>query len=255
VTLTNIVAGALVGILVGLTGVGGGSLMSPILILMFGVAPATAVGTDLWFAAATKSVGGAVHHRQGSTDWPVVRLLCLGSLPAAALTALWLGRTEARGAVPALIPVALGALLVLTAVATPFRDRLARRLARGRAQAGERGWPTVLVGAVLGTLVTLTSVGAGALGVSALMLLYPTRMTTRRLVGTDIVHAVPLTLVAGAGHLWLGNVDFALLGSLLAGSIPGIVLGSSLAGHLPERIVRPVLATVLFAVGLRLMVA
>jgi uncharacterized protein len=256
----NALAGLCVGALVGLTGVGGGSLMSPVLILLFGVAPATAVGTDLWFAAITKTVGGAVHHRHDGADWPIVGRLAIGSLPAALATLGWLAMSGGHQAKSGLIVQALGGVLVLTAIVTPFRGVLVRRFVLSRIErAGEfvayQPVLTVLAGAVLGVMVTLTSVGAGALGATMLLALYPVRLTARRLVGTDIIHAVPLTLVGGIGHLLIGNVDVRLLASLLVGSVPGIVIGSLLANRLSERVVRPALAMVLLVVGLKLVIA
>lgn len=253
-------AGLLVGMVVGVTGVGGGSLMSPILILLFGVAPSTAVGTDLLFAAVTKSVGGFVHHRLGSADMRIVFLLCAGSIPAAGLTVWWLSTTGVHQVKGGVISEALGIVLLLTAIATLFRGPLVRYLTRTRRD-DAAGWLrlqpgfTVLAGVVLGTLVTLTSVGAGALGATMLLLLYPFRLTAKRLVGTDILHAVPLTLVAGFGHFLIGNVDFRLLGALLVGSIPGIVIGSLLTARLNDVIVQRTLAVILLFTGYKLIVA
>jgi uncharacterized membrane protein YfcA len=251
-------AGFMVGTIVGLTGVGGGSLMSPILILLFGVAPATAVGTDLWFAAITKTVGGTVHHRQDNADWQIVRRLCMGSIPAVLLTLWWLsGKGHAAGGNGLIVKV-LGGALVVSALLTPFRTALARRFATSdeeRSRDFIRFQPalTVAAGALLGALITLTSVGAGALGATLLLLLYPLRLTARRLVGTDIVHAVPVALAGGIGHAVIGNINLPLLGALLLGSIPGVILGARLTGVLPERIVTPVLALVLLIVGTRLL--
>ena len=256
-------AGLLVGFVVGLTGVGGGSLMAPIMILMLGVAPVTAVGTDLWFAAITKMIGGLVHHQNrgadGGPDWPIVRRLCIGSIPLAVLTLLLLARTGTEQIKSGFIMQLLGLVLVLTAAATLLRPRLhvyAVRL-RDAAVSRHRGFQviaTIISGAILGALVTLTSIGAGALGATLLIAIYPVRLNTRRLVATDIVHAVPLTVVAGLGHLWIGTVDLALLGSLLIGSIPGIVAGSLLASRVSDTILRPALAAVLAFAGLRLLV-
>ena len=251
-------SGLLVGALVGLTGVGGGSLMAPILILLIGVAPSTAVGTDLWFASITKAVGGTVHHRFGDPDWQVVRRLACGSVPAAIVTLYILSQLHMGQVKQGLLMGMLGGALIVTALATLSWGtirRLAGRVPAHRAIAYRRVQPglTVLAGGVLGVLVSLTSVGAGALGATMLLTLYPRRMTPARLVGTDIVHAVPLTLVAGIGHLWLGNVDFALLGSLLVGSIPGILIGSFLATRLAGGIIRPVLAMVLVASGVKML--
>ncbi|MEN9892007.1 MAG: hypothetical protein RLY78_2302 [Pseudomonadota bacterium] len=256
----NTVAGFGVGTLVGLTGVGGGSLMTPILVLLFGVAPAAAVGTDLWFAALTKLVGAGAHHRQGTVDWQVFRRLCAGSLPTALLTLWWLHATGGAATKSGLILQALGGVLLLTALATLFRRQtqaLGQRL-RARAPDGfKRAQPamTVVAGAILGLLVTLTSVGAGALGVVMLVYLYPFRMTPKVLVGTDIAHAIPLTLVAGMGHLMMGHVDFSLLGALLAGSIPGILIGTRLNARAPEGVLRLAIALVLVAVGAKLLLA
>jgi uncharacterized membrane protein YfcA len=254
----NAVAGFLVGLVVGLTGVGGGSLMSPILILLFGIAPGTAIGTDLWFAAITKTVGGFVHHRAASVDFGVVRLLAIGSVPAALLTGVWLWqhgieRLESAGT----LSHGLGAVLILTAIATLLR----RRLANWTATLKIRGTPsfsrikiaaTIAAGIILGTLVTLTSVGAGALGATMLLMLYPHRLSLKKLVGTDITHAVPIALVGGLIHLWLGTVNWGLLGMLLVGSLPGIVIGSRLAAVVPERVIQPALALVLVVAGYNL---
>ena len=256
--LLSTLAGFLVGAIVGLTGVGGGSLMSPVLILLFGVAPATAVGTDLWFAAITKLVGGTMHHRQDNADWVIVRRLCWGSLPAVAITLWWLWDHGQKAESGGLIVRVLGATLVISALLTPFRATLARRFARAegaRAVAFLRWQPllTALAGALLGTLITLTSVGAGALGATLLLILYPFRLTAKRLVGTDILHAVPVALIGGIGHALIGNINLPLLGALLLGSIPGVILGARLAGRLPERVVTPALAVVLLIVGTRLL--
>lgn len=253
----NVLAGFGVGTMVGLTGVGGGALMTPLLVLLFGVAPAAAVGTDLWFAALTKIVGGTMHHRKGSVDWQVVRRLCLGSLPASIATLLWLHATGAGRIGSGLILPTLGAVLLLTALAMAFKKRmhaLGQALRSTAPEAFKRAQPalTVLAGAVLGLLVTLTSVGAGALGAVMLVYLYPFRMKPATLVGTDIVHGVPLTLVAGTGHLLMGNVDLVLLGSLLAGSVPGVLLGTWLGHWAPEALLRAAIAIVLALVGLKL---
>lgn len=253
----NALAGFGVGAVVGMTGVGGGALMTPILVLLFGVAPAAAVGTDLWFAAITKLVGGAVHHRQGRVDPEVLKWLCMGSLPAAVLTLLWLHLSHAAKMQNGVLLGALGVVLLLTALAMVFKRRaqsLGQRL-RDAAPVDWKRWQpalTVAAGAVLGVLVSLTSIGAGALGTVMLVYLFPYRMTPTRLVGTDIVHAIPLTIVAGTGHLLLGNVDFGLLGSLLLGSVPGIVLGSMLAGRVPEAVLRHAIAAILVVAALKM---
>jgi hypothetical protein len=242
--------GLLAGVLVGMSGVGGGSLVTPALTLS-GVSPAIAVGTDLVFAAITKTFGTAVHRAQKSVEWRAVGLLAAGSCPAAAATVAWLAASgvHANGR---LIAATLSVALILTAVSLCIdRGRIARLALRvGGRLRPYRPAVTVATGAALGALVTVSSIGAGALGAMFLVVLYP-RLSALRIAGTDIAHAVPLTLVAGAGHLWLGTVEIALLVSLLAGSIPGIVASSLLAGRLPERVMRSFLALVLFAVGTR----
>ena len=250
--------GLLVGLLVGFTGVGGGSLMAPIMIIFLGVAPVTAVGTDLWFAAITKLVGGSIHHARGNGDLRVVRWLCLGSIPLAIITLFALSLAHHGQIKQGFVTQALGAVIILTALATLCRTPLHRygeRLRRTR-RAGFKKLQvplTVGAGALLGVLVTLTSVGAGALGATILIFLYPLRLSMRKVVGTDILHAIPLTFLAGTGHLWLGNVDGNLLVSLLSGSIPGIVVGSNLVHKVNERVVQISLAGVLLAVGSKLL--
>jgi hypothetical protein len=252
-------SGFAVGVLVGLTGVGGGSLMTPLLVLLFGFKPATAVGTDLLYAAITKSGGSWVHHKHNNIDWSITGRLALGSVPAAGLTLLLLAQlgVGSHGA-PALISVVLGFALLLTSASLIFRQRLLNLAQRRSASAdfSQRhvGAVTVAVGALLGVLVTISSVGAGALGVTALTFLYP-NLATRRIVGSDIAHAVPLTLVAGMGHWWLGTVDVLLLVSLLIGSLPGIALGAHFAAKVPERALRGLLASVLLLVGGKLILA
>ena len=250
------IAGVLVGMLVGLTGVGGGSLMTPLLVVVFNFHPATAVGTDLLYASATKTVGTAVHGWRGTVDWKVVRRLALGSLPATLLT-LWALSSAAKAAkdTAPLISVVLGVVLILTAIAMFFRARIVSYFAPTVAQAVDErrvAMLTTMLGVVLGAMVSLTSVGAGALGMTVLLILYP-RAPINRLVGSDIAHAVPLTLLAGMGHWWLGSVDFSLLVSLLAGSIPGIVVGSLIATRVSDKVLVPILAAVLILVGARLL--
>ncbi|EJN33046.1 putative permease [Pseudomonas sp. GM84] len=249
-------AGLVVGFIVGMTGVGGGSLMTPIL-LWFGINPATAVGTDLLYAAITKASGVWVHGRNKNIDWKITGLLSLGSVPAAALT-LWFLTTlhTDTSALNAVIKQGLAVVLILTALAILFKSRLqafASRHAGDHYHLSDRNLNilTVLTGVVLGVMVTLTSIGAGALGTVALFLLYPF-LATRRLVGTEIAHAVPLTLVAGLGHAGMGNMDWSLLGYLLLGSLPGIYLGSHLTGRISDRVLRPCLATMLLLIGYKL---
>jgi uncharacterized protein len=254
----NVAAGFGVGAVVGGTGVGGGSLMAPILVILFGIAPVSAIGTDLWFAAATKIVGGFVHHQRGGVDKGVLMLLSCGSLPTAIATLLWMRFGNGAQVQSGIVITALGVVLLLTAGAMVFKRQaqaFGQRLRTSAPADFKRAQPalTVVAGAILGILVTLTSIGAGALGTVMLVYLYPFRLTPARLVGTDIVHAIPLTIVAGTGHLLMGNVDLPLLGSLLLGSIPGVVLGSILAGRLPEKIVRMAMACALTVAGLRLL--
>ncbi|MBP9217948.1 MAG: sulfite exporter TauE/SafE family protein [Sterolibacterium sp.] len=246
-------AGFFVGAVVGLTGVGGGSLMTPLLVLVFGIHPATAVGTDLLYAAITKSGGSVVHARKGSVDWRIVGLLAAGSVTAAILT-LTLVHHYAPGGLGGatkLISAALGVALLLTAVSLIFRRHLqAFALTHFPVEPNPRRTAilTVIVGLLLGVLVSISSVGAGALGVTALFFLYP-KLPAIRIVGSDLAHAVPLTLVAGLGHWWYGSIDWTLLGALLVGSLPGIYLGSHLATRIPDRILRPTLAGMLILIG------
>ena len=249
-----ILAGFVVGFLVGLTGVGGGSLMTPILLLIYNIKPAVAVGTDLLYASITKSVGIFAHGKLGNIDWVIVKRLAMGSIPASILTLWALHSMDLQsGNVVSTIKFWLGVALIVTSVAVLLRNKLMSLVAKeewipARIVPGA----TVVLGVVLGALVTLTSVGAGALGVTALILLYPKEKITT-IVGSDIAHAVPLTLIAGMGHWLLGSVDLALLGNLLLGSIPGVIVGSLLASRISERVLRPILAVTLAIVGLKLM--
>ena len=247
-------SGFLVGLLVGQTGMGGGSLMTPVLVLFFGVHPATAVGTDLLYAAATKSVGTLVHGFNRTVNWRITGRLACGSVPATLLTLWVIAHTDVGGPASArVIALVLGIMLLLTALSLVFRQRFLALVgpALGRLPGAHVARYTVLTGALLGILVTISSVGAGALGVTALLLLYP-RLPMAVIVGSDIAHAVPLTLVAGIGHWTLGSVDWSLLSGLLSGSIPGIMLGSYLSAHIPDAVLRPILAITLAAVGGRL---
>ena len=243
--------GLMVGLIVGLTGVGGGSLMTPLLVLLFHIHPTKAVGTDLLYAALTKAVGTVVHNASSTVDWRIVRRLATGSVPATALTMALLYRFGPESdRVAHAITFSLGIALLLTALCILFRGPITRALSRRLGEPSDRAATllTVCSGVVLGLLVPLSSVGAGALGLPALIILYP-RVPIARIVGSDIAHAVPLTLLAGSLHWALGDVDVYLLGQLLIGSIPGILLGSFLAPRMPEGGLRPVLAAVLFVVG------
>jgi uncharacterized protein len=254
-----IFAGLFVGFVVGLTGVGGGSLMTPILIFFFGVKPYLAVGTDLLFAAVTKAGGTISMARQRLVPWRAVGLLSAGSIPAALATLLVLHRLgPASGPVQSLMTHTLGVALLLTAAAMLYKAARGKQLrpdlpADQLAHASRAlHWSLpVLFGAVIGTLVTLTSVGAGAIGVSVLLLLFPL-LPLPRIVAADIAYAVPLTLVAGLGHASLGSVDWHLLGNLLLGSLPGIWLGTRLVRHTPERVVRALLSLLLAYAGTKL---
>ena len=254
-----IFAGFFVGIVVGITGVGGGSLMTPILIFFFGVKPYLAIGTDLLFAAFTKMGGTVRLARAKVIDWRVVFHLSAGSIPAALVT-LWvlrqLGPTDPE--VQSLMTTTLGGALLMTAAATFYKvvrgKAVPKSLARGQEQLATRArhWSLpLLFGALIGTLVTLTSVGAGAIGVSVLLILYPL-LPLPRIVAADIAYAVPLTLVAGFGHASLGSVDWSLLAKLLAGSLPGIWLGTHLMTRIPERVIRSALSVLLAYAGVKL---
>jgi uncharacterized membrane protein YfcA len=250
------ISGFAVGFLVGMTGVGGGSLMTPLLILLFGIHPATAVGTDLLYAAATKTGGSLVHGLARSIHWPVVARLACGSLPASIFTLTVLWQLNLNGEVArSLINLVLCGALFLTAVALIFRNAIMNRYRHrfDRLSPANTSLLTVMVGAVLGVIVSISSVGAGAVGVTALLLLYP-RLPMARIIGSDIAHAVPLTLVAGTGHWIAGAVDWHLMGSLLVGSLPGILIGSYSAIRVPETALRLVLATTLIVVATKLAV-
>jgi uncharacterized protein len=241
-----VAAGFGVGLLVGLTGVGGGALMTPLLISTFGLSPQIAVGTDLLYASITKTAGGW-HHVADHVDWPIVLRLAAGSLPAAALLLAVIASLPeySTNALAHWIRMGLVAALPLSGLAIVLYPLLSRTAPiNDTGDVPPRTLPTVLFGALLGLLVTLTSVGAGAIGVTVLAALYP-MLPAKRLVGSDIAHAVPLTLVGGLGHLGLGNVNAGLLLVLLVGSIPGILLGARLAGIVPERALRPILAAML----------
>ena len=243
-----------VGLLVGMTGVGGGSLMTPLLILLFGIHPSTAVGTDLLYAAATKTGGSVAHNWARSIHWPAVIRLASGSIPASIVTMIVLGQLDLTGeAGRSLVNLVLCFALFLTAASLIFRKAILESFSRRMQQLDDRTIArlTVLTGVILGVLVSISSVGAGAVGVTALLLLYP-KLPMARVVGSDIAHAVPLTLVAGMGHWALGAIDWHLMGVLLIGSLPGIVIGSYLASRVPETALRLLLASTLILVAARL---
>jgi len=260
VELFHIAVGALVGLVIGLTGVGGGSLMTPILVLGFGISPAIAVGTDLLYAALTKCSGVYFHHKNKTVDWKVVFLLGCGSVPCSIITISLLEHLKAAGInFDHIIMLTLSIMLIVTAFIIIIKSRL---LAFIHSNHGDsfavnfirhyRPLITVFCGCILGCVVTLSSVGAGAIGSAFLFLLYP-RKSSVAVVGTDIAHAVPLTAIAGLGHLHFGSVDFSLLTGLLVGGIPAIYLGSLIGKNLPDKILRPLIALLLFGMGIKLL--
>ena len=247
-----IISGFGIGAIVGMTGVGGGSLMTPLLIGVFKLHPAVAIGTDLWFAAVTKSGGAWAHHRHGHVDVRIAGLLLAGSIPASIATIALMHFTGVAKGWASGLTVALGIALLLTAVTVAYRQvwqSVALKLEKWLPAARQRRL-TIASGVLLGVLVSLSSIGAGAVGATLILLLYP-RLPARRLVGTDIAHAVPLTLVAGLGHATLGHIDWPLLGALLMGSLPGIWLGAQLTKALPERLVRTLLCLSLITAGIK----
>jgi uncharacterized membrane protein YfcA len=254
-TSTYIVSGFAVGLLVGLTGVGGGSLMTPLLTLLFGINPTVAVGTDLAFASITKSAGTLAHRIRNTVHWEIVKRLCIGALPAALLTTLalkYFGALEQH--ITQIIRYTIAFSVLLTAIAIIFRGRMQawitahpERQLHGKKQV----IATVFAGAAIGTLVTVSSIGAGAVGATVLVMLYP-HLKPAEIAGTDIAYAVPLTAIAAIGHWWLGSINWELLGMLLIGSVPGITIGSLAARAVPEKFLRGLLATTLTGVAAKL---
>lgn len=247
-------AGLAVGFAVGATGVGGGALMTPLLILLFGVAPSVAVGTDLLYAALTKGFGVYLHRTQGTVEWRIVGLLACGSLPASLITIAVLRVVGINEGMEGIITFILCAAIVATGLMTLLRERI-RNVSQHESlrvlkvvHRRMRTPLTILSGVVLGVVVTLSSVGAGVIGAVILLLLYP-RLPAISVVGTDLAHAVPLTAIAGIGHLSLGTVDVHMLGYLLMGSIPGIYLGTRIGFRLPDHVLRPVIAAVLILIA------
>jgi uncharacterized membrane protein YfcA len=253
--MTYIVSGFAVGLLVGMTGVGGGSLMTPLLTLLFGVPPSVAVGTDLAFASITKTAGTFTHRLRGTVRWDIVKLLCIGALPAAVVATLALKRFGALDAeIGQLIRYSIAGSVLLTVVALLFKGKmLAWVNAKPSRQLQGRPLATVTIvsGAVLGVLVTVSSIGAGAIGATLLVMLYP-KMSPAEVAGTDIAYAVPLTAIAAFGHWWLGSINWELLAMLLIGSVPGITIGSWAARAVPERFLRALLAMTLTGVAAKL---
>ncbi|MFT7388384.1 MAG: putative membrane protein YfcA [Candidatus Endobugula sp.] len=252
--LLYILAGAVVGLAVGITGVGGGSLMTPFL-LLFGFPPNVAIGTDLLYAAITKSGGIISHQRQGHIQWDLVFRLAIGSVPAAIVTSLALHYLfDDANDYSHILTLSLGIMLVFTSCVLFFRQRLKTDTTSNNAFmafAHRHSVPfTIAMGVILGVFVTLSSVGAGAIGAAILMTLYP-YLPAHKIVGVDIAHAVPLTFIAGFAHLLLGNVDFVLLGSLLIGSLPAVFLGAKLSRKIPNNLLQPILASVLMILGIK----
>lgn len=256
-------AGLAVGFAVGATGVGGGALMTPLLILGFGITPAVAVGTDLLFAAITKAFGTVLHRNAGTVKWSIVGLLACGSLPASLLTVMFLNSHGISPEIEALMKNALAGAIAFTSISVLFKAGLLRvvgnngsssqHLDRLREVRNRLRVPlTILSGAGLGVLVTLSSVGAGVIGATILLLLYP-RLRAIEVVGTDLAHAVPLTAIAGLGHMHLGTTDVPMLGYMLLGSLPGIWLGSKVGMKLPDHILKPIIAILLLVIGISLL--
>lgn len=241
-----------VGAIVGLTGVGGGSLMTPLLLTVFKLNPAVAVGTDLWFAAITKTTGAVSHHRSGHVQWRITGLLLAGSVPASFATIALMHATGVSKGWSSALTFSLGIALLLTAVTVAYKglwQRIGLKLERILPEPRKPAF-TVLSGVLLGVLVSLSSIGAGAIGATLILMIYP-RLSSQDIVGTDIAHAVPLTLVAGIGHATLGHIDWNLLGALLMGSIPGIWIGAQLTRRMPEKLVRALLCAALVSAGLK----
>ena len=254
-TLSYIVSGFAVGLLVGMTGVGGGSLMTPLLTLLFGVSPSVAVGTDLAFASITKSAGTLTHRVRGTIRWDIVKRLCIGALPAAVVSTLALKSFGTLSPeIGQIIRYSIAASVLLTVVALIFKGRMLAWInahPEKQLQGNKLAAATIIAGAVLGVLVTVSSIGAGAIGATLLVMLYP-RMTSAEVAGTDIAYAVPLTAIAALGHWWLGSIHWELLASLLVGSLPGITLGSWVARSVPEKFLRVLLAMTLTGVAIKL---
>ncbi|WP_070312125.1 sulfite exporter TauE/SafE family protein [Janthinobacterium sp. HH107] len=254
-TLSYIVSGFAVGLLVGMTGVGGGSLMTPLLTLLFGVPPSVAVGTDLAFASITKSAGTLTHRLRGTIRWDIVKRLCIGALPAAVIATLALKSFGTLSPeIGQIIRYSIAGSVLLTVVALIFKGRMLAWInahPEKQLQGNKLAAATIIAGAVLGVLVTVSSIGAGAIGATLLVMLYP-RMSSAEVAGTDIAYAVPLTAIAALGHWWLGSIHWELLASLLVGSLPGITLGSWVARSVPEQFLRVLLAMTLTGVAVKL---
>jgi uncharacterized protein len=247
-----------VGFIIGMTGVGGGSLMTPILVLGFNIQPAVAVGTDLLYAAITKSGGVLVHHKHGNIQWKILKLLFMGSIPASICSIFIIKKLDSAGVnYDNLIMTTLSVALILTGTFLLCRNQLRKLSTNDNFTSIKiihrkfRKPTTIFAGALIGVLVTISSVGAGVIGAAFLFFLYP-RFKAIKIVATDLAHAIPITAIAGLGHAHIGTVDFILLGSLVIGSLPGIFLGSHFGNFLPDKIMRPILAFMLLAIGVRL---
>ncbi len=254
-TISYIVSGFAVGLLVGLTGVGGGSLMTPMLTLMFGISPTVAVGTDLAFASITKGAGTLAHRFRDTVHWDIVKRLSIGALPAAIIAAIALKQFGALDKeIAQFIRYSIAGSVLLTVIALLLRGRMVAWINQHPEKQLQGNYlvaATIISGAILGALVTISSIGAGAIGATLLVLLYP-RLSSAEIAGTDIAYAVPLTAIAAFGHWWLGSINWVLLGTLLVGSVPGIVLGSLAARAVPEKVLRALLATTLTGVAAKL---
>ena len=252
------IIGFAVGFIVGMTGVGGGSLMTPILVLGFHIQPAVAVGTDLLYAAITKSGGVFIHQKHGNIQWKILKLLFIGSIPASLCSILIIKQLDSAGInYDDLIMTTLSIALILTGVFLLGRNQL-NKLSKDENSAYIKALHrkfrkpiTIFAGVLIGVLVTITSVGAGVIGAAFLFFLYP-KYKAIKIVATDIAHAVPITAIAGIGHAHIGTVDYILLGNLIIGSLPGIYLGSKFGTFLPDKVMRPILACMLLAIGIRL---
>jgi uncharacterized membrane protein YfcA len=242
-----ILAGATVGFIIGITGVGGGSLMTPLLVLGFHVQPAIAVGTDLLYAAITKAGGVYSHQKIKNIEWGIAKNLCLGSIPASILSVMIIQVFAISEEVFAqIISIILGIMLVITSFVIIFKNKLSRLKSTDEPKTRSM----VVLGACLGILVTISSVGAGAIGSAILLILYP-KISSKQVVGTDIAHAVPLTAIAGLGHFHLGHIDFSLLTSLIIGSLPAVYFGTKVGKHIPDEILKYIIATILMLMGIR----
>jgi len=253
-------AGLVVGFIVGLTGIGGGALMTPILIVVFGIPPITAVSTDLLYAAVTKFGGTISYARKKLIEWKIVIFLLSGSIPGSLFTLNYLSGLGGLEKIEHLMNLTLGISLVLTSIAVFLRNKIRNQAIKWQHTAAAKHakkWRpvfTITMGFILGCLVTLSSVGAGALGTALLIVLYP-RMSMQSIVGTDLVHAVVLTAIAGAGHYQMGSVDLSLLVYLLLGSLPGVFVGSHIGTRLPPKVMQPIMGSILLAIGLRFVIA